>query len=873
MYWSARTYSKYSIKAALPTVTDYVSAASAMGQPALAITDHGNMASVLDLYRKAKAANINPIPGIEMPISANGHLKRPLTGKLSLLATSTTGYKNLAHLTRVAYAVNETGVLDLADLADAAEYGRLDGIACLSGTYSAGLIHRVMQNSRDIHTIKNLVHALNGWFGNGLWIDLSLDGNYTPEQLNQVHTLSMTIANSMGLPVVATNGPRYLEEKDAQAWSTLNAINQGTPLYVPNLLAGHLLKYEEAQQYYQPEAWNAAMQGLTSLASIANVSIPELDTFTVAVPDVSAPKDPDQDLFDRVCSELHHRISKGQIAEADQKTYWDRLNEEVDTVVTAGFSGYLLFTATVTDWISDHRILYNTRGSASASLLCWLLNITTIDPLQWGLRFDRFLSTDRSKPPDVDIDVDPGRREEVTDWLAHTFPTMRICTWSTGKVSEDTSEITGSLVVQYNTMISRTGKSKAPLSDKEQHQLKALAEYEPYLSVGVGAAGVLVAPDEATMNSIPVFRVDSSGTVVTALDKKQVEALGYVKLDVLGVKTLAALSALEESTGVSWGDIPRDDKDVYKSMWGGRTGGMFQLDGATFQKGMKQLKPKELKDLVDAMAIFRPATMKAGGTKAYLARRFRKEDIPQRHAIIQKHVQETYGVLIYQEQVISVLRDLDLTSEEIEEARQAIKASNSAVAAAKTRMKAIMQKAMQNGRALGMSTEDLAWLDTALEAYAEYGFNKAHAVSYANIAYITAYYKLYYPLQFWAAFLTVYTGDDNEKSYLKEIRESGITLRGPHVNKSKAGYTVDPDGKSIRKSLTSIKGVGLSAASALEAQAPYRHLNDLVERLPASKVTGLKQLAKGHTPASCGGAIAALAEAGALAELTWKDTP
>lgn len=871
MYWSARTYSKYSIKAALPTVADYVSAASDMGQPALAITDTGNMASVIDLYKLSNKAGIKPVPGIEIDVTMNRRPDGPYRGKLTLLATNTTGYRNLASLTRTAYRANTDSTVDMADLADAAETGSLDGVACLSGNYTNGLIHQLLRNVTDLTTIKNIATALAGWFGSGFWLELASDSHLPTDRLNQTHTLTYSIATAIGLPVTLTTGPRYIHQRDAYAWDTLNSINEGTPLHVPGPITTHFPTNEDIADRYTPAHLSAGLTGLDALLSTVDVTIPELDTFRISVPDVSAPQDPDVDLFDRVNQALNSRINNGEIPEKEQSRYWERLNEEAEIVMEAGFSGYLLFTAAVTDWIRDHGILYNTRGSASASLLCWLLRITSVNPLEWGLRFDRFLSKDRSKPPDVDIDVDPTRREEVTEWLAQSFPTMRICTWSTGKVTEGANPLKGSLVVQYNTMISRTGKPKAPLTEEEESRLTALAAFEPYLSVGVGAAGVLVAPDESTMNTIPVYRVDSSDTLVTALDKKQVEALGYVKLDVLGVKTLAALSDIQRKTGVSMVDIPRDDKEVYRSMWSGNTGGLFQLDGATFRRGMKKLKPKVFTDLVDAMALFRPATMKAGGTDAYLNRRGRKERIPERHQLIDQHTKDTYGVLLYQEQVISVLRDLGLTSEEIEEARSAIKASNNAVAAAQKRMKVILAKAMDNGKQIGMGLEDLAWLETALQAYAEYGFNKAHAVSYADIAYVTAYYKLYYPLAFWTSFLTVYTGTDNEKEYLKEIRESGIVIRGPHVNKSTHTYTLDRDGKSIRKSLTSIKGVGEVAAETIAAAGPYRTLNDLVDRLQPRQVTGLAQLAKGHSPASCGGTIAALAEAGALAELTWKD--
>jgi DNA polymerase III alpha subunit len=570
---------------------------------------------------------------------------------------------------------------------------------------------------------------------------------------------------------------------------------------------------------------------------------------------------------------MHDLVNAGTIKAKDESTYYARMDEELEIIFKAGFAGYLLFTATVTDWIRANRIVYNIRGSASASLLCWLLNISNIDPLQWDLRFDRFLSSDRAKPPDVDIDVETERRGEIVDWLSSAFPTLRIATFSTGRVS-DTRPLQGSLVVQYKAML-RRGKNANPdtLSDEEEAKLIHLAKYEPYMSVGVGAAGFIVAPDETTISTIPVLRVASSNTMVSAFDKKEAEALGYVKLDVLGVKTLTALRLVRDATGIDFGDVDYTETDVYASMSKGKTGGLFQVEGRSSTIGMKRLKPKKFSELVAAMALFRPALMDNGETDMYMERRTRKQPIPKRHPIIEKHVSETYGVVLYQEQAISIMRDLGLTSEEIEDVRQAIKASNSAVAAAEARMKQLMESINQRGIAHGMSLDDLAWLSHVMQAYANYGFNKAHAVSYAHVSYLTGWYKIHYPLQFWAAFLTVYTGDAHEKSYLKEIRDSGITVRGAHVNKSGLNYVVDPDGKSLRKSLTSIKGVGHGAAEEIIKHAPFISLHDLAVKVNPRKVTGAKALLEGHTPAACGGVISALNTGGALTDIPGKENP
>lgn len=863
MYWSTRTYSKYSPRVALSTVTDYVAAAAERSHPAIAITDKGTLSGTVELYKSARKHGIAPVPGIELPIIVDKASLKPVGGTLTLLATTMTGYRNLCLLTRVAYAHNKTGAVDFGDLAAAAETGILDGIACLTGAPGTGLLDSLLTHAHP-PSARTVLAALAGWFGGGTWVELSPIPGADTDSAVMAQNLAYALASSIGLGCITTIGPRYLAAKDRHAWETLNEINTGTYEHVQATHPLHFADADEIRPWFTVQHWESSIAALADLAAAAQVRIPELDTFSIAVPDVSAPKDPDADLMDRVGAAIAERLSDGRIPAAREREYYQRMNEELEIVFDAGFSGYLLFTATVTDWITGHGILHNTRGSAVASLLCWLLGITRIDPLTWDLPFDQFLSRDRAKPPDVDIDVDADRRQEVVDWLSASFPVLRIATFAEGHAS-DTSPVTGSLAVKYTAMLRRTGQYNAdPLGDATDSRLRALSKYQPYMSVGVNAAGFIVTPDEASLNGIPVIGIESSDTLVSGYDKYDIEALGYVKLDVLPLITLSALDKIAASTGVSW-DVPLDDKDVYASICTGKTGGLFQLEGRALTIGIKRLKPNKMSDLVAAVALFRPATMKSGGTEQYLQRRFRRQRTPKRHPIIEKHVSETYGVLLYQEQAISLLRDIGLTTDEIEEARKAIKASNAAVDDAKQDMKRVVRKAMDLGTALGMDTEDLAWIAEAVQAYADYGFKKAHAVSYAYVSYLTAWYKKYYPLHFWAAFLTVYTGKDQEKRYLKEIRESGIDVRGPHVNTSAAAYTIT--GSSLRKSLTSIKGVGAKAAAELTAKAPYTSLQDLASRVDHQKVSGAKSLIEGHSPASCGGVIAALHEANALAGL------
>jgi DNA polymerase-3 subunit alpha len=299
----------------------------------------------------------------------------------------------------------------------------------------------------------------------------------------------------------------------------------------------------------------------------------------------------------------------------------------------------------------------------------------------------------------------------------------------------------------------------------------------------------------------------------------------------------------------------------------GETIGLFQLEGGASRSGVRRLKPNKITDVIAAMALFRPATMESGATDDFISRRQGYEQVPERHPIISEETKETYGVLLYQEQVIGVMKSIGLETEEIEKARKAIKASNASVGNAAKDLLDLMKRIRTLAKEKGMNDSDLTWLEQALNAYAGYGFNKAHATAYGVFSYITGYFAVHHPLAFWAGMLRSYTGAKQEPIYLKAARDAGVRMRPPHVNISQKGYTADKETNSIRKGLTTIKGLGDKAADEIVMHAPYSSLDDFARKVSGRRVTGSKDLGKGHSPEACGGIVAALFEAGALSGL------
>ncbi|CAB4194587.1 PHP domain containing protein [uncultured Caudovirales phage] len=869
-YWSAHTHSRFSAKDALPTVEAIVNKAEHFGYPALGLTDHGNMGGAVQLYKACRKAGIEPLPGIEAYVSLNRNEARPSTMHMGLLATTQDGYRNLVSLvTQSHQQFKYKPILDLADFAQAAEDGRLDGIAAMTGCWFGLLPTMLRTPDENIATMtSNVLLSLASWFGSGLYVEIQNHVIHDDTHDDDLHSqVLLGIAKKHGLPIVITQDSHYVEPEDRALHETMKRLVSWSDDPDDAVFPGdgyHMVDDEWMIDHHTPEIYAAGIEGLNDLLSKAQVVIPELDTFKLKVPDTTISGDPNNELDKLTRIALDLKIKNGKIKESNKDEYYRRLENELKVVIDADFAGYLLFTASVTEYMDQKQINYNVRGSASGSLLCWLLHITSFDPVTWGLLAERFLSPGQVAPPDIDIDIEHDRRQEMMEWLQEHAHTANIGTWlSMGLDSE--GEQKGSLMIRYKMHARKTGKDPdLPVPPKEWAQLQALAEKKALLGYGVHAAGLLVTPDEYTAGVVPMQYVASSKTMVTMFGKEDVEALGLVKLDLLGLKTLTALRIIRKYSDVQIEDIPLNDKKVFQAMSKGNTSGLFQLEGGSGRSGVRRLKPTKIADVIAAMALFRPATMESGATDDFINRRQGITKAPERHKIIADETKETYGVLLYQEQVISVLRSVGLDAQEIEKARKAIKASNADVGNARGELTKLFMRIEKLAKEKGMSATDIDWLKEALNAYASYGFNKAHATAYGVLAYITGYYSVHHPVAFWAGMLDAYTGAQQEASYLTAAREAGVVIRSAHVNTASIGYTADMETQTIRKGLTSIHGVGSKAAEELVRHAPYASLDDLARKVSARRVSGAKALGMGHSPESCGGIIAALNTANAL---------
>lgn len=872
-FWSLHTHSKFSANDALPEVGAMVARAVALDYPALGLTDHGNPSGAIQLYKACRKAGIEPLPGIELYVVPDTESAgRGDNMHLTIAAYNEVGYRNLCHLASLtARRFWFKPRVDFADFAAMAQDGATAGLVVGTGCFF-GVLPQTLITQGPAAAV-SLAQTLAGWFPR-VYVELQNHGisehrEGLPDVTDdEVMDGLWDVAQLAGLPVIVTRDSHYIDEEDQGLHDALKELvsfsDNPDDAVFPG--GGYFMTDEAGlRPYFPPKILAAGIDSLTDLANASYVRLPELETFSLKIPDVTFHADPQTELEEKVLAAMDPAAKK-------KPAYMNALRSEFDVIRTGEMAPYLLLVNMVCQFMQDKGIRYAARGSASGSQCCYWLGITQADPIAYGLRMDRFLSSNRMKPPDVDLDVEHTRRDEVIAFLKSKWAVqpvgshMKYSLFDDDEGEGDNSK--GSLRVRFYSTLKKRGITAPPawrdLPEHDKKMLYALADMKLISGNGKHAAGYIVAPNEAVLSQLPLTYIASSKTLVTAYGKKDVELLGFLKLDLLGLRTQTAIRLMEESSGISFDAIPETDRATFRDIGSGENTGIFQLEGWAMSKGCSQLKPRKLSDIIAAQALFRPATMRSGATGDYRARRAGRDAVPLRHDDIMKATAETYGVLLYQEQVMDVMQSLGMTPPELEEMLDAVKASNEYSEGAALVIEEKMPYIRELATGRGWSGNDIDWLVDGLGAYAEYSFNKAHAAAYGIIAYRTAYMRTNHPLDFWRAMLVAYADHDNITKYTVAARRAGIRVLPPHVNQSAVTYTMVRERNAIRRGLIAVRGIGITGATELAAKAPYASLSDLGERVLPRRVTGAKGLALHKTPAESGGMIAALENAGAL---------
>ena len=866
-------HSAYSLAEGAIQIKDLIKLCKGHGQPAVAVTDTGNLFGPLEFSMAAAKAGIQPIIGSQIWISAESDdaRKRPEPDQLVLLAQNDEGYKNLMKL-------SSHGWLGMGD-ADKPEISWDDlatlsgGLICLTGGVK-GPVSRLLlceQNQAAAH----MLDRLHGIFKDRLYVELQRHGL---EAEVRIENALLDMAYDRNIPVVASNDCYFSEPEMYEAHDAFLCISQGVTVVESNrrrVTREHYFKStEEMRELFSdlPEAINNTAVIARRCSCVLKAINPMLPKFPT-----KDGRTEGQELEFQAQSGLNWRLEKyvykPDMSEEDrQRTaeeYKARLRYELDVIAKMGFAGYFLIVADFIGWAKAQNIPVGPgRGSGAGSVVAWSLKITDLDPIALALLFERFLNPERVSMPDFDIDFCQERRDEVISYVQKLYGHDRVAQIITfGKlqaraVVRDVGRVLGmpygqvdkiAKLIPFNpanpttledAIASEVQLQEARDNDEAVARLLGIATKLEglYRHASTHAAGVVIG-DKPLDETVPLYKDPRSLMPATQFNMKYVEQAGLVKFDFLGLKTLTvikdALDLIEQKTGLRLDPLtfPVDDAKTFKMLARGDCAAVFQLESSGMRDLCKQMKISKFEEIVALVALYRPGPME--NIPKYLACLNGQEARDYMHPSLEPILKETYGVMIYQEQVMQVAQTMaGYTLGNADLLRRAMGKK------IKSEMDA-QRDVFVKGAVRNNVDADLAGMVfDQMEKFAGYGFNKSHSAAYAAVAYQTAWLKANYPVEFMAATMTQEMNDTDKLGvFRRELQRMGITLLPPDINKSRARFTVEGD--AIRYALAALKGVGLAAMDSLvverEKEGPFRDLFDLARRLD-SRVINKRQM-------------------------------
>jgi len=858
-------HTEYSLLDGSNKIKEYVARVKELGMNSAAITDHGAMYGVIDFYRAANAAGIRPILGCEVYVAPNSRFDRELTGgedryyHLVLLAENNTGYANLIKIVSVGF-VEGYYYKPRVDKEVLEKYheGIIATSACLAGEVQRYLVRGLYEEAKKIALQYQEIFGKDNYF-----LELQ-DHGLSDQQLVNQQLLRMS--RETGIPLVATNDVHYTYETDVDSHDILLCIQTGKKLDDEDRM-----RYEGGQYYVKsPEEmarlFPYALEALENTQKIADRCHVEIEFGVTKLPHYDVPAGYDAwGYLNKLCYEgLRERYPAGQAEQLKEK-----LDFELSIIRKMGYVDYFLIVWDFIKYARDNDIMVGPgRGSAAGSLVSYTLGITKLDPIKYNLLFERFLNPERVSMPDIDIDFCFERRQEVIDYVVRKYgkeKVVQIVTFGTmaargvirdvGRVMDIPYAVVDSVAKmvpqELNITIDKALQESQDLrkvyeEDEQMHKLIDMSRRLEGLPrhTSMHAAGVVIC-QKAADEYVPLSR-GSDGSITTQFTMTTLEELGLLKMDFLGLRTLTviqdAVKLVEKSTGtlLDMDSIDYDDKAVLDSLCTGKCDGVFQLESPGMKSFMKELKPRSLEDMIAGISLYRPGPMDF--IPQYIKGKNHPEEVTYDCPQLKPILEPTYGCIVYQEQVMQIVRDLGgYTLGRSDLVRRAMSKKKAAV----------MEKERQNfvyGNeeegvpgciSNGISEKVANKIYDDMIDFAKYAFNKSHAAAYAVVSYQTAYLKYYYPLEFMASLMTsVIDNPAKVAGYHLTCRQMGIKILPPDVNKGESGFTVE-DGK-IRYGLSAIKSIGRPVIAALveerERGGNYLSLKDFVERLSGKDI-------------------------------------
>ena len=856
-------HTQYSLLDGANKVDELIERVKALKQPALAMTDHGNMFGAIEFYLEASKKGVKPIIGCEIYVAPTSRFERKGVDKgnkeynnhLILLAMNLEGYKNLCKLVTIGF-MEGFYYKPRIDKEVLQEHNRglIALSACLQGEVSFAL------NAGNVEKAKEAAQNYERIFGDRYYLEIQ--DNKLPEQ-EKVNRLIVELAKDLSVPVVATNDCHYGERDDAAAHDVLLCVQTGKTVTDENRLKMHTDELFVKSAELMRQGFDYCPGAVERTVEIADRCNLELQFGHYHFPHFEAPKDKSLDDY---LDELTRRglaermanfgLAQGEEHEKRLKLYDERLDYELGVIKGMQFSGYFLIVADFINYAKDSGIPVGPgRGSAAGSLVAYALKITDLDPIRHGLLFERFLNPERKSMPDIDVDFCIRGRDQVIRYVKEKYgadKVAQIATFGTLKAKAAIRDVGRALGLSFAETDAIAKLIPAPkqgfdysLADsikmeprlaalmKTDARVKSLIDHAMRLEgltrhSSTHAAGVVLS-NLPLVEYLPLY-VDKEGGIVTQFDMSCVEKIGLIKFDFLGLKTLTLLhdcvKLIEKSKGVSLdlNNLPLDDKQTYKLFCSGATTGIFQLESTGIREMTVKIRPNCFEDLVAILALFRPGPLDSGMAEQYIQRKHGREQIKYLHPRLQETLKDTYGVIVYQEQVMQIARVLaGYSMGEADILRRAMgKKDPEEMAKQRERF---VEGAVKNK----IDADKAGEIFDQMETFARYGFNKSHSAAYALVSYQTAYLKAHYPVEFMAALLTSEMGDtDKVIKNLAECREKNIEVLPPDINESSADFT--PVGEKIRFGLTAVKNVGEKAVEViLQSRAEEGAFNSIFD--------------------------------------------
>ena len=852
-------HSEYSLVDGIIRVNELVDQSLSLGYHSVALTDLTNLFGLIEFYRSARKQGIKPIVGAEVYVTKD---KDSIAAPLVLLAQNKQGYINLTKLVSKAYVdgqVNGDPVILFSWLEEFS-----DGIIALSGGLEGHIGSSILAGNDQLS--ESRVDFFQNIFRENFFIEIQRTGKANEKEYNDS---VLKLASKKEIPVVATNNVRFLNAvdpdvspSDFEAHEARVCIQRGETLDDPRRPKNYSEEQFLRSKEEMIELFSDVPEALINTVRIASKCNIDLELGKFYLPDFEVPKEHSREEYLRIISRegLYKRINDIKVSidpyDLDESAYGERLDYELDMICKLDFAGYFLIVADFVNWAQKNEIPVGPgRGSGAGSIVAYALGITAIDPIRYDLLFERFLNPERVSNPDFDIDFCIEGRDKVLEYVTKKYGKDSVAQISTRgtmaarAVLRDVVRVLGKpygfgdrlakaipdvLGISLNEAYKeKQFKETIDESDESREVFDMALKLEGLSrSVGTHAAGVVIAPTALT-DFTPLFLDSDKGTVASQFDMGDVESAGLVKFDFLGLKTLTIIDqsvrrinakAKNKDEEIDIENLSLKDATTFELLQRGETTGIFQLESRGMRDYLKQLIPNDFEDIVSMNALYRPGALGMNMVDSYINRKHGKEEVTYGHEAVKKILSTTYGVIVYQEQVMQIAQELSgFSLGQADILRRAMGKKK------KEEMESLRSTFVEGAIKKDVNERYAANLFDQIEQFAGYGFNRSHSVGYALIAYQTAWLKAHYPAEFMASVLSCDLGNtDNIQLFVDDCKNIGLTVLSPDINESSFRFE-DLNSSTILYGLGAIKGIGESLVQKIVSERKNKKFVDMYD--------------------------------------------